>query len=228
MRKANIENLLSEKIKTSQLYLDSLTHRSASNKNNERLEFFGDAILGFFIAEFLYGKFPEDDEGSLSRKRSYLVRKDTLSLIATHYDIGSKIILGDGERKSGGHRRDSIISDALEALIAVVYLVEGPEATRKFISKVFEKYINILPSNDDLKDSKTKLQELLQSHNVELPQYETTEVNKNNKIHFRTLCKIIKHKVCEEGIGGNKRKSQQEAAKKTLEKINIIYNKKNA
>ena len=156
------------------------------------------------------------------------MRKDTLSLIATHYDIGSKIILGDGERKSGGHRRDSIISDALEALIAVVYLVEGPEATRKFISKVFEKYINILPSNDDLKDSKTKLQELLQSHNIELPLYETTEVNKNNKIYFRTLCKIIKHKVCEEGIGGNKRKSQQEAAKKSLEKINIIYNKKNA
>ena len=133
MKNIDIENLLSSKIKNSQLYLDSLTHRSASNKNNERLEFFGDAVLGFFIAEYLYNKFPEDDEGALSRKRSYLVRKETLSKIAANYNLGSKIILGEGERKSGGNKRDSIISDALEALIAVVYLVEGSGGVRNFI-----------------------------------------------------------------------------------------------
>ena len=95
----DIEKLLSPKVLSSQLYLNSLTHRSASNKNNELLEFFGDAILGFIIAEFLFNKYPADDEGSLSRKRSYLVRKETLSKIAKDFNIGKKIILGEGEKK---------------------------------------------------------------------------------------------------------------------------------
>ena len=126
----SIEKLLSSKVKNSKLYLDSLTHRSASNQNNELLEFFGDAILGFIIAEFLYNEFPNDDEGSLSRKRSYLVKKETLSKIALDYNLGSNIILGEGEKKSGGGKRDSIISDALEALIAVVYIEDGYEVSR--------------------------------------------------------------------------------------------------
>ena len=125
MNKIEIEKLLSSKIKNSKLYKDSLTHRSASNENNERLEFFGDAILGFYIAEYLFEKFPDDNEGDLSRKRSYLVRKETLSKIAINFHLGKKIILGEGERKSGGNKRDSIIADALEALIAVVYLIDG-------------------------------------------------------------------------------------------------------
>ena len=136
MNKVDIENLLSSKIKNSQLYLDSLTHRSASNINNERLEFFGDAILGLVIAEYLYNKFPDDDEGALSRKRSHLVKKDTLTKIANQYDIGSKVILGKGEKKSGGHNRDSIISDALEALIGVVYLIEGLKIAKKLPQKL--------------------------------------------------------------------------------------------
>ena len=146
----SIEKLLSSKVKNSKLYLDSLTHRSASNQNNELLEFFGDAILGFIIAEFLYNEFPNDDEGSLSRKRSYLVRKETLSKIALDYNLGSNIILGVGEKKSGGSRRDSIISDALEALIAVVYIEDGYEGSRKFIYKIFENYLKTLPKDDDL------------------------------------------------------------------------------
>ena len=139
MNKLDIEKLLSNKIKTSQLYLDSLTHRSASNINNERLEFFGDAILGLIIAEYLYEKFPNDDEGSLSRKRSHLVRKETLYKVAVNYNLGSKIILGEGEKKSGGHRRESIISDALEALIAVVYIIEGFDAAKIFIYEIFNR-----------------------------------------------------------------------------------------
>ena len=109
----SIEKLLSSKVKNSKLYLDSLTYVEASNQNNELLGIFGDAILGFIIAEFLYNEFPNDDEGSLSRKRSYLVKKETLSKIALDYNLGSNIILGEGE-KSGGSRRDSIISDALK------------------------------------------------------------------------------------------------------------------
>ena len=225
MNKLDIEKLLSNKIKTSQLYLDSLTHRSASNINNERLEFFGDAILGLIIAEYLYEKFPNDDEGSLSRKRSHLVRKETLYKVAVNYNLGSKIILGEGEKKSGGHRRESIISDALEALIAVVYIIEGFDAAKIFIYKIFNKSINSIPSNDDLKDAKTKLQELLQSKNCGLPEYETQEINKNNKISFKTLCKIKEHNICENGVGGNKRKSQQESAAKALNKITQVYKK---
>ncbi|MBT7543570.1 MAG: ribonuclease III [Gammaproteobacteria bacterium] len=225
MNKVDIENLLSSKIKNSQLYLDSLTHRSASNINNERLEFFGDAILGLVIAEYLYNKFPDDDEGALSRKRSHLVKKDTLTKIANQYDIGSKVILGKGEKKSGGHNRDSIISDALEALIGVVYLIEGLKIAKKFIYEIFNEQINSLPENDDLKDSKTKLQELLQSYSLPLPRYETTEINIKNKISFKTICIIKDYDTIEEGNGSNKRKSQQEAAIKALEKINTILKK---
>jgi len=225
MNKVDIENLLSSKIKNSQLYLDSLTHRSASNINNERLEFFGDAILGLVIAEYLYNKFPDDDEGALSRKRSHLVKKDTLTKIANQYNIGSKLILGKGEKKSGGHNRDSIISDALEALIGVVYLIEGLKIAKKFIYEIFNEQINSLPENDDLKDSKTKLQELLQSYSLPLPRYETTEINIKNKISFKTICIIKDYDTIEEGNGSNKRKSQQEAAIKALEKINTILKK---
>tara|TARA_B100000767_G_scaffold260384_1_gene271005 strand:+ start:4818 stop:5504 length:687 start_codon:yes stop_codon:yes gene_type:complete len=228
MNKIDIEKLLSSKIKNSKLYKDSLTHRSASNENNERLEFFGDAILGFYIAEYLFEKFPDDNEGDLSRKRSYLVRKETLSKIAINFHLGKKIILGEGERKSGGNKRDSIIADALEALIAVVYLIDGAEETRLFIHKVFDGFIKTLPSNDNLKDSKTKLQELLQSHNCELPLYDTTELNKKNRISFRTYCKIIEHNINEDGTGSNKRKSQQEAALKALNKLSEIFKKENA
>ena len=216
----DIEKLLSPKVLSSQLYLNSLTHRSASNKNNELLEFFGDAILGFIIAEFLFNKYPADDEGSLSRKRSYLVRKETLSKIAKDFDIGKKIILGEGEKKSGGNKRDSIISDALEALIAVVYIIDGYEETKKFINNIFKNYLEELPLDDDLKDSKTKLQEFLQSQNCELAKYDTEEFISKNEINFKTICKISKYNISEEGIGSSKRKSQQEAASRVLEKIN--------
>jgi len=226
MKKEDIEKLLSSKIKKSQIYLNSLTHRSASNKNNERLEFFGDAILGFFIAEYLYERFPDDDEGTLSRKRSYIVKKETLSKVAARYDIGSKIILGGGEKKSGGHRRDSIISDALEALIAVVYIVEGPDLARIFIYKIFDDILNSMPSDENLKDPKTKLQEILQANNFELPNYETEEIQNKNNITFKTICTIKKFNVSESGSGSNKRKSQQEAALKAYNKIRKIYDNK--
>ena len=216
----DIEKLLSPKVLSSQLYLNSLTHRSASNKNNELLEFFGDAILGFIIAEFLFNKYPADDEGSLSRKRSYLVRKETLSKIAKDFNIGKKIILGEGEKKSGGNKRDSIISDALEALIAVVYIVDGYDETKKFINNIFKNYLDKLPLDDDLKDSKTKLQELLQSQNCDLPKYDTEELVLKNEINFKTICKISKYNIYEEGVGSSKRKSQQEAASRALDKIN--------
>ena len=216
----DIEKLLSPKVLSSQLYLNSLTHRSASNKNNELLEFFGDAILGFIITEFLFNKYPADDEGSLSRKRSYLVRKETLSKIAKDFNIGKKIILGEGEKKSGGNKRDSIISDALEALIAVVYIVDGYDETKKFINNIFKNYLEKLPLDDDLKDSKTKLQELLQSQNCDLPKYDTEELVLKNEINFKTICKISKYNIYEEGVGSSKRKSQQEAASRALDKIN--------
>ena len=225
MNKSDIEKLLSEEIINSKLYKDSLTHRSASSKNNERLEFFGDSVLGFVIAEYLYKHYPNDDEGALSRKRSYLVRKESLYKIAKFHNLGDKVILGDGERKSGGHRRESIIADALEAIIGVVYLVEGIDSATRFVHNVFKDSMSSLPNNDDLKDSKTKLQEILQSHNYDLPDYDTTEINLNNNISFKTSCSIKVYNICEEGLGSNKRKSQQEAASKALNKISEIFKK---
>ena len=145
--------------------------------------------------------------------------------IAKFYNLGDKIILGQGEKKSGGHRRESIIADALEALIGVVYLIDGTDSAEKFVHSIFEKSFDSLPTNEDLKDPKTKLQEILQSYNYDLPEYYTTEINQKNKISFKTLCKIKKHRICEEGFGSNKRKSQQEAARKTLNTISNIFNK---
>ena len=208
---------LPEEITSSELFATALTHRSAGKKNNERLEYLGDAVLGLVIANALYKNFPESDEGDLSRLRSHLVRKETLAKIANHYQVGSMLSLGSGERKSGGFRRSSILADALEAVIGAVYLIKGFDFTRQFIERMYEQEFATLPSTDELKDFKTRLQEKLQSAQMSLPVYEVVgESGEANNKHFIVECCVEALDLAATGEGSSKRKAEQNAAKQLL------------
>ena len=158
------------------LRLRSLTHRSASSGNNERLEFLGDAVLGMLVAEYLYETYPGADEGQLTRTRASLVNGDTLAGIARQLDLGRLLVLGEGELKSGGWRRDSILANALEALLGAIYLDGGIDACRQVILEIFEDQFAQADPRQSAKDAKTTLQEYLQAKQRELPRYETTEI----------------------------------------------------
>ena len=153
----------------SQLIEQALTHRSAGGKNNERLEYLGDAILGFVIADALYHHFPDASEGQLSRLRSTLVKRDTLAKVAREFDLGAFLTLGAGELRSGGHARASILADGVEAIFAAIYLDGGYEAVREVILAIFTARIHSLNLEDHQKDPKTRLQELLQAKKLSLP-----------------------------------------------------------
>lgn len=154
----------------------ALTHRSFSGKNNERLEFLGDAILNFVVGEALFERFPQAKEGQLSRLRSKLVKGETLAVLARHFQIGDYLRLGSGELKSGGFRRDSILADAMEALIGAIYLDAGMNKARERILVWLTEEFNTLTLVDTNKDPKTRLQEFLQSRNAELPKYEVANI----------------------------------------------------
>ncbi len=158
------------------LLQQALTHRSASSENNERLEFLGDAILGQVIADYLYRHFPDADEGQLTRTRAVLVNKDTLASVARTIDLGEKIILGEGELKSGGWRRDSILSNTLEALIGAIYLDGGLDACAKQLSIWYAPTLSKIDPAQAHKDAKTQLQEYLQGRGFPLPSYVSVAV----------------------------------------------------
>ena len=200
MNKINkLNEILSEKTLNSDLFINSLTHRSASSNNNERLEFLGDAVLGLVIANHLYSSFKNDQEGILSRKRSHLVKKDTLFRIAKKLSLSDLINIGEGEKKSGGKNSSSILSDALEAIIGVVFLIDGYDAAKEFILKVYQEELENIPDDEELKDSKTKLQEFLQGKGFNLPKYETKEVLIEKDLHFETTCHVKELKIEEKG-----------------------------
>ena len=153
------------------LLTQALTHRSAGGDNNERLEFLGDALLGFVIAQALWERFPAADEGQLSRMRATLVKQESLAHVARGLSLGEYLRLGAGELRTGGHARDSILADAVEALLAAVYLDQGFDAARGVILGVFGPSLDALASGAWGKDPKTRLQELLQSRGRPLPEY---------------------------------------------------------
>ena len=155
----------------------ALTHRSVGGVNNERLEFLGDAILGFVIADELYHRFSSASEGQLSRLRSSLVKGETLADIARQFDLGDYLILGPGELRSGGQSRASILSDGLEAILAAIYLDSGYAATRRVILDVFTPRLENLDLKAQQKDPKTRLQELLQARKIPLPGYDVIETS---------------------------------------------------
>ncbi|MDT8312009.1 MAG: ribonuclease III, partial [Methylophaga sp.] len=158
------------------LLQQALTHRSADPKNNERLEFLGDAILSLVIAEALYMRFPQVKEGKLSRLRASLVRGETLAELGRELNLGEVLVLGPGELKNGGFRRESILADAVEAIFAAVYLDSGYQPVRQLIMHLYDERLDSIDASEAVKDPKTRLQELLQSRKLPLPIYNVKEL----------------------------------------------------
>jgi len=148
----------------------ALTHRSANSNNNERLEFLGDSILGFVVAQKLYDIFPSASEGVLSRLRANLVNQSSLADLARKHQLGDYLLLGSGELKSGGFRRDSILSDALEAIMGALFKDQGIEACQLWVEQLFAEKLGNLSLENWQKDPKTQLQELMQSKKQALPE----------------------------------------------------------
>jgi ribonuclease-3 len=198
----------------------ALTHRSASSINNERLEFLGDAVLDTVISEIVYRDQPEAAEGELSRLRSALVKDTSLAELSAQLGLGEHLILGPGEKKAGGHRRASILADALEALFGAVYLDAGYEAAAKVICTAYGARLQNLPDPADLRDPKTRLQEYLQSKKLGLPTYEITETTgKAHKQSFTVACEVAKLSEQTIGVGSSRRDAEQHAAEKMLGRL---------
>lgn len=212
---------LGYQFKNQALLQQALTHRSAKGLHNERLEFLGDSILGFTIADALYQKFPKASEGELTRMRSSIVKGTTLAKLALEFGLGDYLILGAGELKSGGHRRESILEDAVEALIGAIYLDSDIEKTRTIILLWFSKHLESIDPNKQQKDPKTQLQEYLQGRNEPLPNYEVINVTgQSHNQEFTVSCIVacLSAKVITKGT--SRRKAEQAAAKQILEQIN--------
>jgi ribonuclease-3 len=195
----------------------ALTHRSCGKKNNERLEFLGDSILNFVIAADLFQRFPDAKEGELSRLRARLVKGVTLSEVARELGLGDYLRLGSGELKSGGYRRDSILADAVEAIIGAIYLDSDMEVARGYILAWFAERLENLDLNESMKDSKTRLQEFLQSRRQPLPQYDLVKVE--GEAHAQTfyiVCHVEGLADAAQGKGNSRREAEQNAAKDAL------------
>lgn len=203
------------------LLAQALTHRSAGAPHNERLEFLGDSLVNLFIAEALYERWPQADEGALTRTRAELVRESALAPIARELELGARLTLGPGEMKSGGHRRDSILADALEAVVAAVYLDAGFEACRARVLPWFEPAMAALPPPHKVgKDAKTRLQEWLQGRQKPLPVYSLIEESgEEHAKWFRVACILAEPPVSSEGAGHSRRAAEQDAAEAALQQI---------
>jgi len=202
------------------LLIQALTHRSAKGAHNERLEFLGDSILGFIIAETLYEKFPQQNEGDLTRMRSSLVKGVTLAEIARDFNLGEFLILGPGELKSGGHRRDSILEDAVEAIIGAVYIDSDIYTCKDLVLQWFAQRLENIKPGQEQKDPKTRIQEYLQGRKIPLPQYEvinTTGQSHNQEFTVRCVIKELAIEVTTKGT--SRRKAEQAAASEVLDVI---------
>lgn len=201
-------------------FVRAITHRSADGKHNERMEFLGDSVLGLIITTELYKRIPRASEGYLSRLRASLVNENALAQLATDLAIGDFLRLGPGELKSGGFRRKSILADAFEALIGCIYLEQGLDAARQFVLAAYGNRLEHLPSEHDLKDPKSRLQEFLQSRNHALPEYNLLDVQgEAHKQTFTAECVIPAFGIRTQGIANSRRKAEQEAAALAYEQV---------
>ena len=209
--------------KRRELLEQALTHRSFSRSaNNERLEFLGDSVLNLIISNFIYRRFESASEGRLSRIRASLVKQDTLAMVAREIGLGEHIFLGGGELKSGGFRRDSILSDALEALIAAIYLDSDYAQAEKTVLHLFDNLLQAVDVGSSLKDAKTQLQEYLQGRQKSLPLYKVIQTNgKSHDQVFTVSCELSDLDLQSEGKGSSRKKAEQQAAHNLLHKLGI-------
>ena len=198
----------------------ALSHRSVGQVNNERLEFLGDAILDFVVSARLFETRTDNDEGQLSRLRARVVRGDTLAELATGLKLGDYVKLGEGELKSGGFKRSSILADTLEAIFGAIYLDGGMQPCEQVIQHICNPVIERLPHASELKDPKTRLQEWLQGRGLPLPEYQlVNESGPPHKKHFEVRC-VEKNADFEvSGRGGSRQKAEQAAAQAALDVI---------
>ena len=225
-----LRNLLGREAQQFALYRSALTHRSARQDNNERLEFLGDAVLGMVIAEELFQRFPAGNEGDLSRLRSRLVSSAPLAQIGHDIGIGPMLHLGSGELRSGGFRRESILADATEALLGALYLEGGLPEARALILRLYAAQFESLRLESGVKDAKTRLQELLQGRGEGLPVY--VLVSAEGEPHeqvFSVCCQAhLKGDVRPmeaSGTGSSRRRAEQQAAGNLLEKLEARWQK---
>ncbi|WP_296045409.1 ribonuclease III [uncultured Alteromonas sp.] len=219
-RYARLSQRLGYQFSNVELLQQALTHRSAAKQHNERLEFLGDAVLGMVVAQALFKRFPTVPEGKLTRMRSTLVKGDTLAELGREADVGELLKLGPGELKSGGHRRSSIIADAMEAILGAIYLEAGLDTTADVILRLWQSRIEKLDPNEHPKDAKTRLQEFLQSRKLPLPVYEVVDISgKDHDQTFVVHCQIDSLGNPMKGTGTSRRKAEQQAARNALEKL---------
>jgi ribonuclease III len=196
----------------------AVTHRSAGAEHNERLEFLGDSILNCAVARLLFDAHPLADEGALSRLRASLVSGETLAQIAGDLGLGEFLRLGQGELKSGGFRRASILADALEAILGAIFLDSGFEAAAAAVARILGPRMSDLPAADALKDPKTRLQEVLQARGLALPTYTLTAVGGDPHAQsFTVTCDVPVFGVAAVGEGASRRRAEQLAAAKVID-----------
>lgn len=198
----------------------ALTHRSAGSGNNERLEFLGDAVLAVVISDAVFHRRPAASEGTLSRLRASLVKRPTLAAIAKTAGLGEHLVVGSGERKTGVHRRASVLSDTLEALFGAIYVDAGFDVARRVILRLFEERLRMLPETSDLKDPKSRLQEYAQARKWALPAYSVEQIRgEAHERVFEVRCHIAEIGESTAGSGNSRRIAEQEAARQMLDRL---------
>jgi len=205
----------------------ALTHRSKSANNYERLEFLGDSILGFVVADWLYREYPTLAEGKLSRMRASLVRKETLAEVARSLDLSDYLILGEGELKSGGFNRDSILSDTVESIIGALYLDADFACASDFIYRMFEPHFTAISEHTNFKDAKSRLQEHMQKRGLELPIYKVIDVfGHQHEQQFTLECRLVDLSISAQATAGSRRLAEQKSAEDVLQQLASAENKK--
>lgn len=217
-----LQDSLGYQFRDSSLLTLALTHRSHGSSNNERLEFLGDSVLNFVIAQSLFERFDSASEGQLSRLRARMVKRPTLADVARDFDLGDFLILGSGELKSGGFERDSILSDALEAIIGAIFLEAGFDTARRCILEWFEGRLELLSLSRSQKDSKSRLQEFLQARGSDLPEYVVIElVGQSHEQEFVVECRSKLLDTPTRGQGASRRVAEQSAAALALVQLGV-------
>lgn len=224
MNLAVLEKSLDYVFRDSALLTTALTHRSYGTPHNERLEFLGDGVLNCVIASVLFERFSELPEGDLSRLRAHLVRQDTLHALALELHLGECLRLGEGELRSGGHQRPSILADALEAIFGAIFQESGFERASQVIRRLFAAQLEQLRPGQSMKDPKTRLQEWLQGRRKPLPRYqlqETTGAAHDQRFHV--ACQIDSLGIITQGTGASRRLAEQAAAAQALAALEERY-----